>query len=211
MQNIDAGMQPTTRTYNVRCDMQSYASYLLQADCPEQLAATDGQALQVPINVSILSRDFDDLYPALEVADSKLRISIDGKSVTFFNSTNEYLRLSAQTVYYNSTVHTTAMPIDIAPGIAVSYDMQTFTSQPINIESRYLQMTPDKARGASFRFGFAVRYQLASESAEQTLHSMDTFNVDCAIRNRIQRGSCQPASLADASSAKEDRAPRAPM
>jgi hypothetical protein len=211
MQNIDAGMQPTTRTYNVRCDMQSYASYLLQADCPEQLAATDGQALQVPINVSILSRDFDDLYPALEVADSKLRISIDGKSVTFFNSTNEYLRLSAQTVYYNSTVHTTAMLIDIAPGIAVSFDMQKFTSQPINIESRYLQMTPDKARGASFRFGFAVRYQLASESAEQTLHSMDTFNVDCAIRNRIQPGSCQPASLADASSPKEDRAPRAPM
>ena len=73
--------------------MLSYASYLLQADCPEQLIATDGQPVQVPINVSILSRDFDDLYPAMEIADEKLRVSIDGKEVTFFNATSEYLSL----------------------------------------------------------------------------------------------------------------------
>jgi len=211
LQTIAAGMQPTSKTYTVNCNMRSYASYLLQADCPEQLVATDGQPAQLPLNVSILSRDFDDLYPALEVADEKLRVSIDGKQVTFLNTTNEYLALSAQTVYYNSTVHTTSMPIDIAPGISVTRDLREFTSQPINIESRYLQMTPDKAKRASFRFGFAVRYQLASESAEQTLHSMDTFNVDCAIRNRIQPGSCRPQSLADAGATKKDRTPRAPM
>jgi hypothetical protein len=211
LQTITLSMQPTSKTYNVNCNMLSYASYLLQADCPEQLIATDGQPVQVPINVSILSRDFDDLYPAMEIADEKLRVSIDGKEVTFFNATSEYLSLSAQTVYYNSKVHTTALPIDIPPGISVTYDLSKFTSQPIGIESRYLQMTPDKAKRATFHFGFAVRYQLASESAEQTLHSMDTFNVDCAIRNRIQHGSCQPESVANAASNKKDRAPRAPM
>ena len=72
-------------------------------------------------------------------------------------------------------------------------------------------MTPDKAQRATFNFGFAVRYQIASDSAEQTLHSMDTFNVDCAIRNRIQSGSCQPESLANANSDKENPALRAPM
>ena len=211
LQAINASMQPASKTYNVSCNMLSYASYLLNAECPEQLVATDGLPVEVPLNVSILSRDFDNLYPAMEVADEKLRVSIDGKEVTFFNATSEYLTLSAQTVYYNSTVHTTALPIDIPPGISVTYDLSRFTSQSIGIESRYLQMTPDKAKRANFHFGFAVRYQMASESAEQTLHSMDTFNVDCAIRNRIQPGSCQPESLADASSGKEDRAPRTPM
>jgi len=210
-QYITASMQPSSKTYNVNCNMLSYASYLLQADCPEQLVATDGQPVQVPISVSILSRDFDDSYPALELADSKLRVSIDGKAVTFLNTTSEYLTLSAQTIYYNSAVHTTVLPIDIPPGISVTYDLSEFTSQSVNIESRYLQMTPDKARRASFRFGFAARYQLASESAEQTIHSMETFNVDCTIRNRIKPGSCQPESVADASSEKEDRKPRTPM
>ena len=211
LQAIAASTQPTSKTYNVRCDMLSYASYLLQADCPEQLVAIDGEPIQIPLSVSILSRDFDNLYPAMEVEDEKLRVTIDGKDVTFFNATSEYLTLSAQTIYYNSTVHTTALPIDIPPGISVTYDIGEFTSQSIGIESRYLQMTPDKARRATFHFGFAVRYQLASDSAEQTLHSMDTFNVDCAIRNRIQPGSCQPESVANADSGKKDRAPRTPM
>lgn len=211
LQSISAGMQPTTKTYSVSCDMRSYASYLLQASCPGQLIASDGQLVEIPINVAILSRDFEDLYPPLEVADEKLEVSIDGKEVTFFNTTDEYLTLSAQTVYYNSTVHTTAKPIDIPPGIAVTYDLRDFTSQSIDIESKYLHMTPDKAQGASFRFGFAVRYQLASDSTEQTLHSMDTFNVDCAIRNRMRPGSCLPESVADARKAREDRAPRTPM
>lgn len=211
LQSISAGMQPTTKTYSVSCNMRSYASYLLQASCPGQLVAADGQLVEIPVNVAILSRDFEDLYPMLEVADERLEVSIDGKEVTFFNTTDEYLTLSAQTVYYNSTVHTTARPIDIPPGIAVTYDLRDFTSQSIDIESKYLQMTPDKAQGASFRFGFAVRYQLASDSTEQTLHSMDTFNVDCAIRNRMQPGSCLPKSVADARKAREDRAPRTPM
>lgn len=211
LQAITASMQPTSKTYDVRCDMLSYASYLLQADCPEQLIATEGQPIQVPISVAILSRDFDNLFPAMEVADEKLRVTIDGKEVTFFNATSEYLTLSAQTVYYNSTVHTTALPIDIPPGISVTYPLSKFTSQAIGIESRYLQMTPDKAKRATFHFGFAARYQVASESAGQTLHSMDTFNVDCAIRNRIQPGSCQPESMANAGASKEDRTRRTPM
>ena len=210
-ENIAAGTQPSTRAYNVRCDMLSYGSYLLQAECPAQFVVTDNLPAQLPINVSILSRDFDDLYPAFEIADPELRVSIDGKTVTFYNTTNEYLTLSAQTVYYNSTVHTTALPIDIPPGISVTRDLKDFVSQSIDIESRYLQMTPDKAKGASFRFGFAVRYQLASRSAEHTLHSVDTFNVDCAIRNRMHSGSCQPESVANASAPQETRVPRAPM
>jgi hypothetical protein len=211
MESIAAGTRPSTRVYHVRCDMRSYDSYLLQAECPAQLVIADSQPAKLPIDVAILSRDFDDLYPTYEIADADLRISIDANTVTFVNTTEEYLTLSAQTVYYNSSVHTTAMPIDIPPGISVTRDLQDFVSQAIDIESRYLQMTPDKARGASFRFGFAARYQLASWPEARTLHSVDTYNVDCAIRNRMQPGSCRPESLADAGSAPQKNVPRAPM
>ena len=193
-----AGMRPSTRRFNVRCDMVSYGSYMLHAECPAEVVVNDDQPAQVPVDVTILSRDFDELYPALEIADPDLRISIDGQAVTFSNTTREYLTMSAQTVYYNSMVHTTVAPIDIPPGISVTRDLGEFVSRPIAIESRYLHMTPDKARGASFRFGFAVRYQLASESKERTLHDMDTFNVGCVISNRVRPGSCRTESVADA-------------
>jgi hypothetical protein len=135
--------------------------------------------------------------------------------VTFSNTTGEYLTISAQTVYYNSAVHTTTLPIEIPPGISVTRELDEFVSQPIDIESRYLQMTPDKARGASFRFGFAARYRLASEGEGRTLHEMGTFNVDCVIRNRMRPGTCQPESVADArtpqDSAVPAEQPRPPM
>ncbi len=193
-----AGMRPSSRVYNVRCDMVRYDGYLLQAECPEQVVVNADQPAKLPISVTILSRDFDDLYPALGFGDPDLRVNIDGKTVTFANATTEYLTVSAQTVYYNSTVHTTALPLDIPPGTSITRDLGDFVSQPIDIESRYLQMTPDKARGASFQFGFAVRYRVASQPEERTLHDMGTFNVGCVIRNRVQPGSCQTESLADA-------------
>jgi hypothetical protein len=197
-EHLAARMRPSSSVYNVRCDMVRYDGYLLEAECPEQVVIAGSQPVELPINVTILSRDFDDLYPAFGFGDPDLRVDIDGRTVTFFNATSEYLTVSAQTVYYNSTVHTTSLPLDIPPGISVTRELNDFVSQPIDIESRYLQMTPDKARGASFQFGFAVRYRVASQPEERTLHDMGTFNVGCVIRNRVTPGSCPAESLADA-------------
>ena len=212
---VAAGMRPSTRTYNVHCNMASYGSYLLQAECPAQIIAANDQPVQVPINITILSRDFVDLYPTFDIDGQELRVSIDGQTATFSNTTSEYLSVSAQTVYYNSTVHTTALPMEIPPGISITRDLRDFVSQSIDIESRYLQMTPEKAGGASFRFGFAVRYQLASQPQGQTLHDMETFNVGCVIKNRMRPGSCQPQSMADASASNDSKEstekPHAPM
>ena len=214
-EHVAAGMRPSSRTYNVHCNMASYGSYLLQAECPAQIIAANDQPVQVPINITILSRDFDDLYPTFDIDGQELRISIDGQTATFSNTTSEYLSVSAQTVYYNSTVHTTVLPMEIPPGISITRDLKDFVSQSIDIESRYLQMTPEKAGGASFRFGFAVRYQLASQPQEQTLHDMETFNVGCVIKNRMRPGSCQPQSMADASvpndSKESTEKPHTPM
>ncbi|MDH3990288.1 MAG: hypothetical protein OEV34_14210, partial [Gammaproteobacteria bacterium] len=147
------------------------------------------------------------LYPFFNVADEHLRVDINGRTVTFSNTTSEYVTVSAQTVYYNSQVHTIGMPIDIPPGISVTRQVQEFVSQSIDIESTYRQMTPDKAAGASFQFGFAVRYRLASRPEERTLHNMHAFNVGCVIKNRVRPMSCQPEALADAGSRQETSLP----
>jgi len=126
-----------------------------------------------------------------------LRVTIENESVTFTNATNEYLTLTAQTIYYNSIVNTTSLPIDIPPGISVTRDIDEFVSQSIDIESSYRQMTPDKAAGASFQFGVAVRYRVASDPDEKTLHHMQAFNVGCVIDNQVAPGSCIPNANAD--------------
>jgi len=197
-ERLSAALQPETRVYAVRCDSAVYGDYLLQARCPPRIVVANGQPATLPVAVTILSRDFDNLYPAFGLADERLGIEINGRSITFRNVTDEYITLTAQTVYYNSQVHTSSVPIDIPPGIAVTRDMVEFVSRPIDIESSYRQMTPDKAAGASFRFGFAVRYRTASMQEEQTLHQSQSFNVGCAIRNRLEAGSCTAESLADA-------------
>jgi hypothetical protein len=207
MEHVAAGTRPHSRTYRVRCDAASYGDYQLRVECPAEVVASDEQPVQLPLGVTILSRDFDGLYPAFGIADEQLRVAIDGRVVTFFNTTSEYLTVSAQTVYYNSQVHTIAIPIEIPPGISVTRDVQEFVSQSIDIESTYRQMTPDKAAGASFQFGFAVRYRLASRPEEQTLHNLHAFNVGCVIKNRVRPMSCQPETVADSREPGETAVP----
>jgi hypothetical protein len=120
------------------------------------------------------------------------------QSVTFSNLTNEYVTLTAETLYYNSRAHNTEIPIDLPPGISVVKDMREFASQVIDIESGYRQMTPDKAAGTSFQFGFAVRYRVASQPEEQTLHTLQTYNVGCVIENTLRPNSCRVEVVADA-------------
>jgi hypothetical protein len=205
---ISAVMQPGARAYNVRCEDGVIGSYLLTVTCPAQVIVTGDEPTALPINVTLLSRDFDRLYPAFDLVDEHLHISIDDQSVTFSNATDEYITLTAQTVYYNSQVHTTSLPIDIPPGISVTRSMGEFVSRPIDIESSYQQMTPDKAAGASFRFGFAARYRIASQPEEQTLHDQHTFNVGCAIDNQVHPGSCRPESAAKNSVARDRTIPK---
>jgi len=189
---LSAMMSPGARIYDVRCDETVHGQYLLTATCPEQVMVAGNEPVDVPVNVTILSRDFERLYPSFDLADERLRISIAGRSVTFTNATNEYITLTAKTVYYNSKVNTTSLPIEIPPGISITRNFDEFVSLPIEIESNYRQMTPDKAAGASFQFGVAVRYRVASEPDEKTLHHVQAFNVGCVIENQVDPGSCNP-------------------
>lgn len=196
-QRLSAMMSPGSIVYDVRCEDTVYGHYLLSVTCPEQIVAGGDGPVELPVNVTILSRDFEKLFPNVDLADNRLRVSVKHHSVTFTNTTDEYITLSAQTIYYNSIVNTTSLPLDIPPGISITRDVDEFVSQSIDIESSYRQMTPDKAAGASFQFGVAVRYRVASDPDEKTLHDMRSFNVGCVIENHVEPGSCAPPATAD--------------
>ena len=196
-ERLAAMMSPDARIYDVRCENSVYGHYLLSISCPEQIVASGDGPVEFPVGVTIRSRDFEKLFPYFDLADDRLRITVEHQSVAFTNMTDEYITLTAQTIYYNSMVNTTSLPIDIPPGISVKRGIDEFISQPIDIESSFRQMTPDKAAGTSFQFGIAVRYRVASDPDEKTLHDMRAFNVGCVIENQLDPGSCVPADTAD--------------
>ncbi len=182
---LSAMITPDTRAYNVQCEYSAYKGYHLTVSCPDVVEIVNEQPAEVPLGVTILSRDFENLYPEFTLADERLEVRVTGDSVSFRNATTDYLTLTAQTVYYNSQVHTTSMPIDLPPGVSIERELAEFISPPISIEASYLQMTPDKAAGATFGFGYAVRYRVASTAQEVTLHDTGRFNVGCVIRARL--------------------------
>jgi len=209
-QRLSALMSPGARVYDVRCEKSVYGHYLLSLACPEQVIVTGRGTVDLPVNVTILSRDFEQLFPDIDLADDRLRVSVEHQSLTFTNTTDEYITLTAQTIYYNSSVNTTSLPIDIPPGISVTRDIDEFVSQSIDIESSYRQMTPDKAAGTSFQFGVAVRYRIASDPDEKTLHDIQAFTVGCVIENRLAPGSCVlPAAAEDSRQRTANRSDRA--
>jgi hypothetical protein len=196
-QLLSESMQPELAVYNVRCDASAARGYTVSVACPEQIFATGGERATLDIGVTILARDFDSLLPNTDIGDEQIEVSIDGDIATFTNVSNEYITVTAQTVYYNSQTHTTSERIDVPPGISINKQLRDFLSPAIEIESSYKGMTPDKAAGASFRFGFAVRYRTASQVEERTLHTMENYNVGCVIENRIRPGSCRAEQVAD--------------
>lgn len=176
--------------YYVRCDKINHAGYLLQLGCPDEITRSPTGPVALPLSLNILARDFDSLYPDIVLRNDNLDVTINSGEVSFSNRTSDYLSITAQTVYYNSKVQTNAIEISLAPAAIVKRDMSEFASSAIDIESSYIQMTPNKAANATFEFGFAVKYSGASDATETLLYDKREFNVGCVIDNRIRPGSC---------------------
>lgn len=181
---------PLTVAYNVSCDQTTYEDYLLDVSCPAEIVRQDGRPTPLPLKVRILARDFDRLFPAVNIADDNLGVRISEGAVVFENRSRNYLSVTAQTVYYNAEVRTTPSTINIAPGESISRPIGDFVSEPIEIESSFKQMTPNKAAGTSFEFGFAAAYRAAGDVVDTTLYDMRSFNLGCVIENRSNADTC---------------------
>lgn len=188
---LNHSLAAETSEYVLQCDTTSYAGYNFELQCPETVRNTEADVEIVPVTLKVLSRDFDEVYPAIGISDANLDIGIDGDRIQFRNRTTKYLSVTAQTVYYNNQVETRAELINIAPGAVVERSVNNFVTPTIQIESSYQRMTPDKADRTSFQFGFAANYRLAGEATETTLYDFRNFNLGCTLDNRIRPGSCR--------------------
>jgi len=184
-------MSDDTHVYGVRCDENLHNGYLLQLECPDEIIRTPSAPAELPLSLNILARDFGGLYPSVNLGNEDLSIVIDSGMVTFTNNTPGYLAVTAQTVYYNAEMQTTASQLSLAPGAKAMRSLDDFVSPAIEIESNYLQMTPSKADSATFEFGFAVKYSATNTGIENTLYEKNEFNVGCVIENRIRPGTCK--------------------
>lgn len=191
--NISSGQD----IYNVRCDKGSQAGYLFALSCPAEITRMGSEPVPLALSVHVLARDFDSLYPDMDIADEHLSIAIADQEVTFANLTPVYLSIEAETVYFNSQVQTSSAEISVAPGATVVRPISEFVSPAIDVESSFRNMTPDKAENTSFQFGFAANYRVAGEASDTTLHEVRTFNVACAISNRVRPGSCKETAVED--------------
>ncbi len=203
--SLNAALADEMSEYALSCEATSHASYEFVLDCPDSITVAGAATGPVSVTINILSRDFDAVYPQFDIDDRNLSVDVDGKLIRFSNHTDSYVSITAWTVYYNSQVQTIPERIDMAPGVVIERPIDELVTPAIRIEASYRQMTPDKAKGASFEFGFAVSYRLAGATEETTLYDLQSFNVGCVIDNQIQPGSCQYPSTDAAADITESK------
>ncbi len=193
---IAAELATTIASYAISCEATQHSGYHFTLQCPSEIIRNKQAPQPVPVRMTLLSRDFVDLYPEFELGDARLAARSDGATLELRNLTPAYLTVSAATLYYNSQLNTVPVSITLAPLATHSMPLQALASPALAVEARYLDMTPDKAARANYSHGLAVKYELTGEGVERTLHRVAAFNVACTIDNRLAPGSCPSGAAA---------------
>ncbi len=176
--------------YDVSCDTTRAQGYTLRLTCPDSVTRADLLAGPVPVTVTVLARDFDGLYPTLELSDDTLDIVIDGDTVRLTNRTGGYVSVDAETVYYNDQIATSSSNLDVAPGVTIERPIDSLVTPAVRIEARYGDMTPAKAARIGLTFGYAARYRVSGSGDERTLFDRRSYTAGCVIGDRLAPGSC---------------------
>jgi hypothetical protein len=191
---LRAELQRQTDAYVVDCGTTSHAGYHFRLHCPETLERNAEGVILLPVEIEILSRDFEQLFPEFAADNGEIAATVSEGRLMLGNRTGDYIDVQSVSVYYNSHINTTAdrgTRFDLAPYQTAAISVGEFVSPEIDIESRHTNMTPDKASRSTFSFGLAVKYSLRNRDAIETLYGAGDFNVQCAIESRIRPGSCR--------------------
>ncbi|MEX2123500.1 MAG: hypothetical protein WD795_06375 [Woeseia sp.] len=194
LESLRSDLTRQTEAYIIDCSATEYSGYHFELHCPEKLARNQEGLILLPVEVEILSRDFEYLFPEFSAENGELSAAVYQGSLMLKNRTGEFVDIQSVSIYYNSQISTRSeldSRLDLAPYQYTEMAVAELVSDAIEIESRHTNMTPDKASRANFSFGLAVKYSLHDRDAIETLYGMDDFNVQCAIESRLQPGSCR--------------------
>lgn len=191
---LRAELKRQTDAYVIDCSATSHAGYNFRLHCPETLERNAEGVILLPVEIEILSRDFEQLFPEFATDNGDIVATVAEGRLMLGNRTPDYVDVQSVSVYYNSQIHTTSdrnNRFDLAPFQTSAIPVAEVVSPEIDIESRYTNMTPDKASRSSLSFGLAVKYSLRDRDAIETLYGATDFNVQCAIESRVRPGSCR--------------------
>lgn len=191
---LQSELRRQTDAYVIDCSARSHAGYQFRLHCPETLARNAEGVILLPVEIEILSRDFERLFPEFAADNGEITAAVSGDKLMLGNRTGDYVDVQSVSLYYNSHINTTpdrGTRFDLAPFQTTGIPVAGLVSPEIEIESGHTNMTPDKASRSSFSFGLAVRYSLRDRDAIETLYGASDFNVQCAIESRIHPGSCR--------------------
>lgn len=187
-------LERQTDAYVVDCSTTSHEGYHFRLHCPETLERNADGIILLPVEIEILSRDFEHLFPEFAADNGEISATVSEGRLMLGNRTGDYIDVQSVSVYYNSHIHTTtdrATRFDLAPYQTAATPVGELVSPEIDIASRYTNMTPDKASRSTFSFGLAVQYSLRDRDTIETLYGASDFNVQCAIESSIRPGSCR--------------------
>lgn len=194
LEGLRAELESQTDTYVVDCGATSYAGYHFRLHCPDKLQRNPDGMILLPVEIEILSRDFELLFPEFSTDNGKIAAAVSDGRLVLGNRTGDFVDVQSVSVYYNSHINTMSnigTRLDLAPYQTAGMPVSEFASPEIDVESLHTNMTPDKASRSTFSFGLAVKYSLRDRDSVETLYGASDFNVQCAIESRLRPGSCR--------------------
>jgi hypothetical protein len=190
---LQAELQRQTDAYVVDCSATTHGGYHFQLHCPEKLQRNPDGLILLPVDIEILSRDFDHLFPDFATENTDLAAAVRDGRLIIGNRSGDFVDILSVSLYYNSLISTNSdlgARRNLAPYQNASIPLTELTSREIDTESRHTNMTPDKASRSNFGFGIALKYSMRNRDAIETLYGAGDFNVQCAIESRLIPGSC---------------------
>jgi len=140
----------------------------------------NAEGYQLKPVVTIHARDFVGIYPPYTHEDEYLRIEFDGKLIRFINKTNRYVKIKSITVYYNKDVFNIETSRELPPESFNNYPL--VTSDNIQQNSNYFNLTVETAKKTFLSFGFAIKYTLVEQNIDRTLYKINEYNLYSALK-----------------------------
>jgi len=173
----------------LKCGPLKSGPYSMRLSCPETVRGSELSAgRKVPLDVLVQSYEPGDLSPAYANADNTLRIHAEGAEVQLENLTGAYLEVRELSCYAEGEIFTRRWAandsLTLPPQSQLKPPLQRaeVCRDAVAAKLRLGALRAADVQGQSLRFGFAVKYRKAGETADRTLFLQRSYRLDALIR-----------------------------
>lgn len=158
--------------------------YRIDLNVPETILVEDKNEIQVPIKLTILSKNFNNIYPRDRFDDKNISLHFDGKKIIITNKTSYFVQIKTISAYYNNNIDNQIYDLELPPK---SYKEIFFSPSSIAGQSYYQDINAQLAKSKNVSFGFAVKYRLVEMNTDKTLFKINKYNVYSLLREQYKQ------------------------